>query len=106
MTPIPPRFMASVALDIVSMPDAEWEGEVFDCFLLCIDQHSSWCVARPSQKSGLTAEKAARLLLDSSWGEMAIPAVVTSDQGPQFASQWWETMCARMGIRAAYSQAH
>ena len=31
---------------------------------------------------------------------------MTSDQGPQFISQWWKTTCARLGIRQAYSQAY
>ena len=39
-------------------------------------------------------------------GYFGIPSVITSDQGPQFASAWWKTMCARLGIRMAYSQAH
>ena len=35
-----------------------------------------------------------------------IPAIITSDQGSQFVGQWWRTMCARLGIRQAYSQAY
>lgn len=37
---------------------------------------------------------------------MGIPSIVTSDQGPQFISPWWTTLCARLGIRQAYSQAY
>ena len=106
MTPIPDRVMFSVALDIFSMPEAEWEGVVYDAFLLCVDRHSGWIIARPTQKNGLTGQKAAHLLLDSGWGEMGIPGIVTSDQGPQFVAQWWETMCARLGMWTVYSQAH
>ena len=29
-----------------------------------------------------------------------------SDQGATFAGRWWKTMCSRLGIRQAYSQAH
>ena len=93
-------------MDIFSMPEAEWEGEKYDCFLMCVDRHTGWMVAKPTQKTGLTSKKAAHLLLDSSWGEMGIPGIVTSDQGAQFISQWWDTICARLGIRMAYSQAH
>lgn len=88
------------------MPETEWEGEMYDCFLMCVDRHTGWMVAKPTQKLGLTGKKAAHLLLDSSWGEMGIPAIITADQGSQFISQWWETMCARLGIRLAFSQAH
>lgn len=106
MTPIPPRVMASVCLDIFSMPAVDWQGETFDCFLLCVDRHSGWTLARPARKAGLTGKKAAHLLLDGCWGEMGLPAIVTSDQGTQFTAQWWDTMRARLGIQAVYSQAH
>ena len=106
MTPIPDRFMASLCLDVFSMPVAEWQGEQYDAFLMCVDRHSGWMIAKPTQKAGLSGERAAHLLLDSSWGEVGIPTVLTSDQGPQFVSQWWVTMCSRLGIRTAYAQSH
>ena len=37
---------------------------------------------------GLTAEKAAHLMLDDGWDIEGIPHVVTSDQGPQFDGMW------------------
>ena len=60
----------------------------------------------PTQKEGLTAQKCAHLVLDRGWTQFGIPSVATSDQGPQFAGAWWRTMCARLGVRTAYSQAH
>ena len=60
--------MWSVCLDILSMPPVEWEGDEFDCFLMCVDRLTGWMVARPSQKQGLTGKKAVHLLLDNSWG--------------------------------------
>ena len=105
MNPIIEGFMSSVALDVFDMPPSTWLGNTYDCVLLCVDRASGWIVARPTTKIGLTGERAAHLLLDTSWGEMAIPSLITSDQGPQFVSQWWRTMCSRLGIRQAYSQA-
>ena len=32
--------------------------------------------------------------------------IITCDKGAQFISQFWETLCARMGIRQAFSQAY
>ena len=98
--------MARVFLDVFFIPEVGWEGERFDSFLLCVDRHSGWTIARPTRHAGLTGEKAAHLLLDSGWGEMGLPAVITSDQGAQFASHFWRTLCARLGVRGAYSQAH
>ena len=46
------------------------------------------------------------MLLDNSWGEVGVPYTVTSDRGSQFVSQLWGTLCARLGVRCAFSQAH
>jgi hypothetical protein len=106
MTPVPDRFFASVCLDVFSMPPTVWLGQNFDCYLLCVDRLTGWMIARPTTKQGLTGERVAHLLLDSSWGEVGVPSVITCDQGPQFTSQWFTTLCLRLGIRVAYSQAH
>lgn len=106
LTPVPDRFFASVCLDVFSMPSVTWLGQSYDCYLLCVDRLTGWMVARPTTKTGLSGEKAAHLLLDSSWGEVGIPSVVTCDQGSQFVSQWFVTLCVRQGVRMAYSQAH
>jgi len=34
-----------------------------------------------------------------------VPSLIKSDQGPQFVSRWWRTMCSRLGVRQAFSQA-
>ena len=103
---VPEKFMASVAMDLFAMPEVTWEGQQFDCYLLMVDRITNWMMARPSLKLGLTGEKAAHLMLDGSWGELGVPITVTSDQGSQFVSQWWLTICSRLGVRSAFSQAH
>ena len=55
---------------------------------------------------GLTAEKTAHLLMDGGWELFGLPSLITCNQGPQFTGQWFRTMCARLGIRVAYSQAY
>ena len=110
MTPIPPRAWFSVSLDIFFMPEVHWRGQMHNGYLMCVDRHTGWMVARPSDVRGareeFTGEKAAHLLLDGSWGELGVPSIITCDLGAQFISQWWETMCSRLGIRQAFSQAH
>ena len=106
MTPIPDRFMASVSFDVFSFPPTGWRGEVYDAFFLCIDRHSGWTIAKPTQKEGLTGEKAAHIMLESTWGEVGVPSVVTSGQDSQFISHWWLNLCSRLGVRIAFAQAH
>ena len=71
MTPIPPRLFFSVSIDIFSLPSTVWEGQEFDCVVLCVDRLSGWMVAKPSQKLGLTSEKAAHLMMDDGWNILA-----------------------------------
>jgi len=98
-------FMPSLALDIFGMEPKVWLGVSYDCILLCGDRTSSWIIALPTTKLGLTGEKAALLQLESSWGEMPPTSLIKSDQGVQFVSQWWRTMCAILGVSQAFSQA-
>ena len=106
MTVIPPRTMMSVSMDVFHLPEVTWQNQQYDAFLLCVDRHSGWMIAKPTREEGLTGEKAAHLLIDTSWGEMGLPSIVTSDKGSQFVYQWFATTCARLGIRQAFSQAY
>jgi len=87
------------------MEPVTWLGDNYDFVLLFVDRRSGWIFARPTTKLFLTGEKKDHLLLDSSWGEMAMPSLITSDQGPTFVSQWWRTMCSMLGVRQAFPQA-
>ena len=94
-------------MDIFSMEEDRVEGQLYDALIICVDRHTGWIIAIPTQYVGLTAEKVAKLLLNK-WLDMGggIPSVITSDQGPQFVGAWFKAMCARMGIRQAFSQAY
>lgn len=87
-------------------PWSTGKARLLIAFLPWVDRLSGWMLAPPSTKLGLTGEKAAHLMLDGGWGEMGVPAQITSDQGAQFVSQWFRTICARLGVRMAFSQAY
>jgi hypothetical protein len=106
MTPITPRILFSVSIDVFYLAPTEWAGQEYDCILLCVDRLSGWMIAKPALKLGLTAEKAAHLMMDDGWNIFGVPSIVTSDQGPHFVGAWWKTMCRRLGIRQVFSQAH
>ena len=105
MTTIPERAMSSVCLDIFHLPLTTYRGVEYDSLIVCVDRLSGWIIAKPTLNKGLTAEKTARLLLEW-WETFGIPTIITCDQGPQFTGQWFKTMCARLGIQVAYSQAY
>ena len=72
---------------------------------VCVCRHSGWAVVEPFLRKGLTAQIVGEAMAKN-WLQMGVPSQVTSDQGPQFAGAWWQTMCARLGIRGVYSQAY
>ncbi len=106
MTPIPPAPFLSVCVDIFSLTEVSWQNQSYDSLVLCVDRHSGWMIAQPTLKKGLTAEKCAYILLEGGWIQSGVPTNITSDQVPQFVGQWFQTMCGRLGIREAFSQAN
>ena len=60
----------------------------------------------PFEMKGLTAEVAAKAVVERWWQPFSVPAVITSDQGPQFARAFWQTICAHMGVQTAYARAY
>ena len=105
-TPIPPHVMSHVAIDLFRMPPVEFEGQKFDTLIACVDRHSGWIVAIPTQNLGLTGSKVAKLMLQHFWRPFGIPSVITSDLGSHFVGSWWQTLCAHLGIRVAYGHAY
>ena len=105
-TPIPSKIMDSVAIDMFSMPATTVEGVMYNGMEVCVDRHSGWIVAVPVRMEGLSASAVAKAMLQHQWRPFGIPSVITSDQGSLFANAWWQTMCARLGIKHAQAQAY
>jgi hypothetical protein len=105
-TPVPPHIMQSVAIDLFTMPEVEVEGQVYNVFAACVDRHSGWGVVTAHHTRGLTAAAVAKAMYERWWAPHGLPSVITSDRGPHFAGAWWRAMCAKLGVRHAYSQAY
>jgi len=103
------QFMASVCLDIFTMPWVQLRVEEYDRFMLCVYLLTGRSVARPFLRlviAGITREKAAHLLTDGSWGKSGIPAVINTDQDPRFVNAVFFPMCSRLGLRCTFPRAH
>jgi hypothetical protein len=44
------------------MPPEDFEGDTYNSIIICVDRHSGWIIAIPTNKTGLTSEKVAKLL--------------------------------------------
>ena len=102
-TIIPNTIMTSVALDLFHMPTVVLEGEKLDMMAVCINRHSGWIIAVPCQKKGLIGAKVEKAMLHQ-WRPFGIPSVITIYQGSHYVAAWWETVCAKLGIRHAVSK--
>ena len=74
---------------------------------MCVDRHSGWVIAIPTNRIGLTSEKVGKLLYRK-WLDLGggIPSIITSGQGPQFTGKFFAALCGLMGIRQAFTQAY
>ena len=104
-TPIYPILMDSVAVDIFHMNPIVIDGKTIDCFVLIVDRLTGWIVAFPESKNGLTAKKIATHTTLHHCNFFGIPRVITSDKGQPFASIFWKTLCAKLGVTNAYCHA-
>ena len=89
-----------------SRPQTTVDGVVYNAMEVCVDRHSGWIVAVPCRMEGLTAAAVAKAMLKHQWRPFGVPSVITCDQGSVFVNAWWQTMCARLGIHQALSQAY
>jgi len=105
-TPVPHTLMDSVAVDVFNMPLVTYEGANYDCYVACVDRMSGWIITIPALRKGLSAKSIAKQMFQRAWSLFGIPSVITSDQGPQFAAAWWQTLCGCLGIRQAFAQAY
>jgi hypothetical protein len=103
--PVPPYLMDSVSVDLFSMPEVSVAGKVYDTLVLCVDRESGWMVGTAHRGKGLLASDVAKAMWQH-WSLFGVPSRVSSDQGPHFASAWWQTLCAVLGVRVAYGQAY
>ena len=105
--PIPIEPMDSIALDVFHYPSTSHDGEVYDRMLLCVCRLSNYLIAIPIPKprhedkdEGLTGKRAAHLVMERWVDRFGAPGEICSDRGPQFVSQYFQTLCSKIGARS------
>ena len=98
--------MESVAIDVFYVKPVSFEGQNYDSMVVCVDRHSGWLVALPCLNKGLTGEWVGKSMFKFWWRPFGIPSTITSDRGSHFVNDWWDTMCAKLGIRQIFSPAY
>ena len=105
--PIPMEPMDSIALDVFHYPSTSHDGEVYDRMLLWVCRLSGYLIAIPVPKpcledkdEGLTGKRAAHLVTERWVDRFEAHREICSDRGPQFVSQYFQTLCSKIGARS------
>ena len=105
--PIPMEPMDSIALDVFDYPSTSHDGEVYDRMLLCVCRLSGYLIAIPIPKprhedeaDRLTGKRAAHFVMERWVDRFGAPREICSDRGPQFVSQYFQTLCSKIGARS------
>jgi transposase InsO family protein len=92
---IPGHRFTHIHLDIVGPLPASSDGAAY--LLTMIDRSTRWLEAVPLSSTEATTCTAAFL---STWvARFGVPAVVTTDRGPQFTGHVWAEFCKKLGIQ-------
>ena len=105
--PIPMEPMDSIGLDVFHYPSTSHDGEVYDQIVLCVCWLSGYLIALRSSKlrhedkdEGPTGKRAAHSVMERWVDRFGAPREICSDRGPQFVSQYFQTLCSKIGARS------
>ena len=93
-------------MDIFSRPEVHISKQIFDCVVLCVDQHSGYVLAVAARKKGLLAKEVAVMMIRRWLTVFNVPSTICRDRGPKFTGGWFKAMCSLMGIPHAKSVAY
>ena len=91
----------------MELPKCEAYGQIYNAILIVINRLSKKKHYIPySEKDKRTsAEVTADLFFQDVWSKHGLPISMTSDQGPQFVSKMWDSICKLLGIKTKLSTA-
>ena len=105
--PIPMGPMDSIALDVFRYSSISHDGEVYDRMLLCVCRLSGYLIGHPipeprheDKDEGLTGKRAAHWVTERWVDRFGAPREICSDRGPQFVSQYFQTLFSQIGARS------
>ena len=99
--PVPEKAFQHIHVDLVG-PLPHSNG--FTHLLTIVDRYSRWPEAIPLMKT--TAEECSAALIAQWISRHGVPRDITSDRGPQFISQLWQSMSESLGIRMHHTTSY
>jgi len=100
--PVPEHPWQHICVDFKSFP-ADKDG--FDNICVFVDRLSKAAVSIPCKKT-ITAKEMAELYYVYVYRYYDLPDSIVSDRGPQFVSDFWNALCAILGVKVKLSTAN
>ena len=102
--PIPMEPMDPIALDVFHYPSTSHDGQVYNRMLLCVCRLSGYLIAIPiprprhaDKAEGLTGKRTAHLVIKRWMDKSEAPPEICSERGPHLVSQYFQTLCSKIG---------
>jgi transposase InsO family protein len=99
---VPLLRFSHLHVDLVGPLPTSREG--YTHLFMVIDRSTRWCEAIPLKSTA--AEDCAAALIAGWVARFGVPAILTSDRGPQFSSAVWAAFTAKLGIRHTMATAY
>lgn len=99
--PVPYKPWQDISMDFVT--GLPWSNGN-DAIWVVVDRMTKMRHLVPCRTT-IDAPSLAELFLEHIWKYHGLPATITSDRGPQFASEFWKTICQRLKIERRLSTA-
>ena len=101
--PVPERLLDRVTSDFLYPGDLEgeechWTNKKINGVLLIQCRHSGYIHVLPCNVNAMTGKAAAKWCAQTWMGCWDVPSEILTDSGSANISEWWKTLCARLGI--------
>jgi transposase InsO family protein len=100
--PVPEHPWQHICMDFKSFPPDE---QGYDYVCVFVDRLSKAAVSIPCKKT-ITAKGMAELYYTYIYRYYDLPDSIVSDRGPQFVSDFWNALCAILGVQVKLSTAN
>jgi hypothetical protein len=99
---VPQARFSHIHVDLVGPLPTSREG--YTHIMAMIDRSTRWVEAVPL--SSTTAEACAVAFIEAWVTRFGVPALLTSDRGPQFTGAVWATVCGKLGVQHQVTTAY
>lgn len=91
----------------MGLPECQWYERLYNAILIVVDRltKKKIYILYSNKDDGTNTKVIAKMLVQHVWSKHGLPTSVVSNQGPQFVSKIWKSLCEILKIKAKLSTA-